>query len=164
MQLHMFLGKTIISVEKEMRGSNEEKIDLDEGSLLQMQIDELIPFIKEKLAGKVANVKITNKLDAHPCVITVEEMGAARHFMRTQSHQLKEENRFALLQPQLEINPKHPIIKKKLYHLTKSNPELALLLTNQLFANGMVGAGLADDPRTLLTTINELLVKALEKH
>jgi len=28
----------------------------------------------------------------------------------------------------------------------------------------MVGAGLADDPRTLLTTINELLVKALEKH
>lgn len=34
----------------------------------------------------------------------------------------------------------------------------------QLFANAMVGAGLADDPRTLLTTMNALLTKALEKH
>lgn len=33
-------------------------------------------------------------------------MGAARHFMRTQGHQIPEENRYALLQPQLEINPK----------------------------------------------------------
>ncbi|XP_055382259.1 heat shock protein 75 kDa, mitochondrial [Condylostylus longicornis] len=163
MQLNMFLGKNIVSVEKEMRSSNEETIDLAEGSLLKTQVDELIPYIKEKLAGKVANVKITNKLETHPCVITVEEMGAARHFIRTQSHQLPEENRFALLQPQLEINPKHVLIKK-LHSLMKTNPELAELLTKQLFINGMVGAGLADDSRTLLTTINDLLIKALEKY
>lgn len=34
----------------------------------------------------------------------------------------------------------------------------------QLFANSMVGAGLVDDPRLLLTSMNDLLVKALEKH
>lgn len=34
----------------------------------------------------------------------------------------------------------------------------------QLFANSMVGAGLVEDPRTLLTSMNELLAKALEKH
>lgn len=30
------------------------------------------------LLGKVINVKATSRLEGHPCVITVEEMGAAR--------------------------------------------------------------------------------------
>jgi TNF receptor-associated protein 1 len=34
----------------------------------------------------------------------------------------------------------------------------------QLFANAMLSAGLVDDPRTLLTSMNELLTLALEKH
>jgi TNF receptor-associated protein 1 len=58
---------------------------------------------------------------------------------------------------------RHPIIKK-LQKLQSSDPELAGLLAVQLFSNSMVGAGLVDDPRTLLTGMNELLVKALEKH
>jgi hypothetical protein len=29
-------------------------------------------------------VKTTKKLHSHPCVITVEEMAAARHFIKTQ--------------------------------------------------------------------------------
>lgn len=109
MQLSMFNSKNLVSVEKEMRqgtGGDDESANFVEGSLLKTQIDELIPWIKQKLAGKVANVKVTNKLDSHPCVVTVEEMAAARHFIRTQSHQLPEENRYALLQPQLEINAK----------------------------------------------------------
>lgn len=62
--------------------------------------------MKEKLHGKCYAVHATTRLDAHPCVVTVEEMAAARHFIRTQSHQVPEDKRFALLQPQLEINPK----------------------------------------------------------
>lgn len=77
---------------------------------------------------------------------------------------------------------RHPIIKK-LYKLKTTDPELAELVTNQvslslffldvcilstiffqLFANSIVGAGLIDDPRILLTSINELLTKALDKH
>lgn len=76
-------------------------------SLLRSQIDELTIWLKERLSGKAATVLATTRLDNHPCVITVEEMAAARHFIRTQSHQLSEERRFALLQPQLEINPKY---------------------------------------------------------
>jgi len=62
--------------------------------------------LKTTLTGKVHNVKTTNKLESHPCVVTVEEMAAARHFLRTQSQHLPEESRYTLLQPQLEINPK----------------------------------------------------------
>lgn len=183
MQLGMFGGKNVTSAEKEMRQDTANVADLGEGSLRKSEIDELVPWIKEKLSGKVSEVKITDRLDSHPCVITVEEMGAARHFIRTQSHQMPEANRYALLQPQFEINPKfveiefllllmikniiffcrHSIIKK-LHKIRTSDPELGELLTKQLFVNAMVAAGLAEDPRTLLNNMNELLSKALEKH
>lgn len=166
MQLGQFLGKNLVSVEKEMRRSEKSDDTSDqliEGSLLKTQVDELIPWIKQKLTGKVTHVKTTTKLETHPCVVTVEEMAAARHFIKTQSHNMSEENRYALLQTQLEINPKHPIIKK-LFKLTQSDPELAELLAKQLFSNAMVGAGLVDDPRMLLTSMNELLEKVLDKH
>ena len=48
--------------------------------------------------------------------------------------------------------------------LMTTEPALAELLASQLFSNAMVGAGLVDDPRTLLTSMNQLLEKALEKH
>ncbi|GAB0095608.1 heat shock protein 75 kDa, mitochondrial [Sergentomyia squamirostris] len=165
MQLGMFMGCNLVSVEKEMRldKAATEATDLGEGSLLRTQADELISWIREKLAGKVANVKLTTRLDTHPCVVTVEEMAAARHFIRTQNHQLNDENRFALLQPQLELNPRHEIVKK-LHKLKDSDPELATLLIEQLFANAMVGAGLSEDPRLLLVKMNDLLAKALDKH
>lgn len=58
---------------------------------------------------------------------------------------------------------RHPIIKK-LHKLTTSDPELAELLAKQLFSNAMVGAGLVEDPRMLLTSMNDLLEKVLDKH
>lgn len=108
MQLQTYLGKNIVSVEKEMRlDTNADNLaDLDADSLQRSQINELIDWIKDQLPGKVAAVKATTRLVEHPCVVTVEDMAAARHFIRTQGYQIPEENRYALLQPQLEINPK----------------------------------------------------------
>lgn len=100
-------------------------------SLSRTSVDALLPWMKQVLVGKAYNIRITQQLDSHPCVITVEEMAAARHFVRTQSHQLPEDSRFSLLQPQLEVNPRHPIIKK-LATLKDSNPRLAELLVKQV--------------------------------
>lgn len=109
MQLGQFKGKKLVSVEKEMRNDSRDPAkvqDFGEGAMIGTELDSLIPWLQEQLKGQVTKVKATSRLDTHPCVITVEEMAAARHFIRTQSHQLPEENRFALLQPELEINPK----------------------------------------------------------
>lgn len=164
-QLQSFAGKEIVSVEKEMRAETDgsDLTDLDPDSLQRSQINELTDWIQKQLDGKVATVKATTKLVDHPCVVTVDNMAGARHFIRTQGHQIPEENRYAILQPQLEINPKHPIIKK-LFQLKESNPELSVLLVNQLFGNAMVGARLIDDAQSLIKSINDLLTKALEKH
>ena len=39
---------------------------------------------KVTLGQKAAKIKTTSKLESHPCVVTVEEMAAARHFIKTQ--------------------------------------------------------------------------------
>lgn len=59
--------------------------------------------------------------------------------------------------------PRNPIIVK-LHKLVSSDEELARLLAQQLFSNAIVGAGLADDSRALLSQMNELLTKVLEKY
>lgn len=98
--------------------------------LTQEQSDDLIAWIKNALGTRVANIKVpvelecwisvsfslerclrgtlflqlTPRLDTHPAMITVLEMGAARHFLRTQQLARSAEERAQILQPTLEIN------------------------------------------------------------
>merc|ERR1711997_1143588 len=155
-----------MGAEKEMREDiKDDKAPKEDGkeTLDVAASDSLSEWMKTQLGTKVAKVKVTRQLESHPCVITVEEMAAARHFIKTQGPNFTEEQRFNILQPQLEINPSHPIIKK-LADLKSSNARLASLVTEQLFANAMVGAGLVEDPRTILRSMNDLLAEALSKH
>ncbi|XP_047522393.1 heat shock protein 75 kDa, mitochondrial [Pieris napi] len=165
LELKEFNGRNLVSVENDMQKDPSENSDTIIGSddLQQTQVNDLLSYLKSHLTGKVFEVRTTQKLDSHPCVIIVPEMAAARHFIRTQAQNLSEENRFALLRPQLEINAKHPIIKK-LHKLISTDKELANMIAQQLFSNAMVTAGLVLDPRNLITNINDLLIKALEKH
>lgn len=166
LQLRSFKNKTIESAEKQLREDKDDNIIKDDNEtnpLKQSEIDSLLNWAQDQLKNKAAKVKITNKLESHPCVVTVEEIAAARHLLKTQANQFTEDMLFTLLQPRLEINPKHPIIKK-LNSLVTSNPELASLVIKQLFTNAMSNAGLIDDPRLLLTDMNRLLTLALENH
>ncbi|XP_041973532.1 heat shock protein 75 kDa, mitochondrial [Aricia agestis] len=165
LELKEFGGRALVSVENDMQKGPADNTESLIGSddLQTSQVNDLISYLKTNLSGKVFDVRTTQKLDSHPCVIIVPEMAAARHFIRTQAQNLSDENRFALLRPQLEINAKHPIIKK-LHKLLASDKDLANMVSQQLFTNAMVTAGLIVDPRNLITNINDLLVKALEKH
>ena len=87
------------------------------------------------------------------------EMGAARHFLRRQQLTKTQEERAQLLQPMLEISPRHILIKK-LSELRDSEPELAQLLADQIYAK----AGLVEDPCPIVGRLNHLLAKALERH
>merc|ERR1711937_909427 len=123
----------------------EETVVTDETLVLKDQTD-LSDWVKITLGPKAAKVKTNAKLESHPCVVTVEEMAAARHFIKTQGSNFSEEQRYTILQPQFELNPSHPLIMK-INDLRDSNPQLAVALTEQLFANAMVSAGLVEDPR-----------------
>ncbi|XP_054015153.1 heat shock protein 75 kDa, mitochondrial [Hylaeus anthracinus] len=162
MHLRQYKSYSLTSVEKEMREGSESSKSDDLG-INQEEINNLMGYMRNVLKKKAYDIKTTSRLESHPCVITVKDMASARHFVRTQSHQINEEMRYSILQPRLEINPNHPLIKK-LAQLTKSDTKLADLLIEQLFTSCMVGAGLIEDPRILLAPMNELLTLALEKH
>ncbi|XP_023216809.1 heat shock protein 75 kDa, mitochondrial-like [Centruroides sculpturatus] len=165
MQLRQFDRKSVTSVEKEMRREKEDATidNLGEGELSKNEANELIDWLKATLKNKTEKIKITKRLSNHPCLISVEDMATARHFVRASLQSLPEEQKYKLLAPTLEVNLGHPIMKK-LSALHKSDPKLAELLSLQLMDNAMVSAGLVDDPRKVTTHLNDLLTALLEKH
>ncbi|EZA55266.1 hypothetical protein DMN91_004757 [Ooceraea biroi] len=163
MHLKQYKSNFLTSVEKEMRDDTEANKPENLGVINKVELDNLVDYMKKILQKKAYDVKMTNRLESHPCVVTVQDMASARHFIRTQSHQMNEEMRYSILQPRFEINPNHPLVKK-LCKLTTTDTELADRLIQQLFTGAMVGAGLIEDPRILLTPMNELLTLVLQKH
>ncbi|XP_039905928.1 heat shock protein 75 kDa, mitochondrial [Simochromis diagramma] len=168
LHLREFDKKKLISVETDIVVDHykEEKYEDSKPAserLTQEQADDLMAWMKNSLGPRVTNIKLTPRLDTHPAMITVLEMGAARHFLRTQQLARTAEERAQILQPTLEINAGHDLIKK-LFALKDTNSELAGLLLEQIYDNAMIAAGLNDDPRPMISRLNDLLTKALEKH
>ncbi|XP_030067603.1 heat shock protein 75 kDa, mitochondrial [Microcaecilia unicolor] len=168
LHLREFDKKKLISVETDIVVDHykEEKFQDSRPAtelLTEKETEDLLAWMKNGLGTHVTNIKVTPRLDTHPAMITVLEMGAARHFLRTQQLAKTKEERAQILQPTLEINTGHALIKK-LRQLKDSEPELAQLLLDQIYENAMIAAGLNDDPRPMVSRLNELLTKALEKH
>ncbi|XP_049624404.1 heat shock protein 75 kDa, mitochondrial [Suncus etruscus] len=166
LHLREFDKKKLISVETDIVVDHFKEEKLEDGSpvgdrLSEKDAEDLMAWMRNVLGQRVTNVKVTLRLDTHPAMITVLEMGAARHFLRMQQLAKTQEERAQLLQPTLEINPRHTLIKK-LSQLKTSDPELAQLLMEQIYENAMIAAGLVDDPRPMVSRLNHLLVKVLE--
>ncbi|XP_039095212.1 heat shock protein 75 kDa, mitochondrial [Hyaena hyaena] len=168
LHLREFDKKKLISVETDIVVDHYKEEKLEDTSpagdrLSEKETEDLMAWMRNALGSRVTNVKMTLRLDTHPAMITVLEMGAARHFLRMQQLAKTQEERAQLLQPTLEINPRHTLIKK-LSQLRESEPDLAQLLVDQIYENAMIAAGLVDDPRSMVGRLNHLLVKALERH
>ncbi|XP_028669776.2 heat shock protein 75 kDa, mitochondrial [Erpetoichthys calabaricus] len=168
LHLREFDKKKLISVETDIVVDHykEEKFEDSKPAserLTEKQAEELMAWMKSGLGSRIANVKVTPRLDTHPAMITVLEMGAARHFLRTQQLAKTSEERAQILQPTLEINTGHDLVKK-MDALRNSDPHLAELLLEQIYDNAMIAAGLNDDPRPMVGRLTQLLTKALEKH
>uniref|UniRef100_A0A8C1HFD3 TNF receptor-associated protein 1 n=1 Tax=Cyprinus carpio carpio TaxID=630221 RepID=A0A8C1HFD3_CYPCA len=97
-------------------------------------------------AMKQKDMEVTPRLDTHPAMIAVLEMGIENLIETTQLRK-----------------PLHDLIKK-LHALKDSNPELAQLLLEQTYNTTTITAGLNEDPRLMISQLNQLLTQALEKH
>ncbi|NWX19207.1 TRAP1 protein, partial [Aegotheles bennettii] len=168
LHLREFDKKKLISVETDIVVDHykEEKFEENRPAaerLTEEQAEDLMAWMRNALGSRVTGVKVTPRLDTHPAMITVLEMGAARHFLRMQQLAKTQEERAQLLQPTLEINTGHTLIKK-LNELKDSQPDLAQLLLDQIYENAMIAAGLNEDPRPMVSRLNELLTRILEKN
>ncbi|NWH34606.1 TRAP1 protein, partial [Chloropsis hardwickii] len=167
LHLREFDKKKLISVETDIVVDHykEEKFEESRPAgerLTEKEAEDLMAWMRNALGSRVTGVKVTARLDTHPAMITVLEMGAARHFLRMQQLAKTQEERAQLLQPTLEINTGHALIKK-LSELKDSQPDLAQMLLDQIYENAMIAAGLNEDPRPMVNRLNKLLTRILEK-
>ena len=151
-----FDGKKLVSIR---HGGVELEDHAPEGDALSEELTtELCNFLKEELGDHVTSVAIGKRLVESPVIALVPADGMSpqiRQMMRAMDENFKDD-----IKVELEINPRHPLMKK-LAEAKDANPELAKLVARQLLDNALIAAGLLEDARDTVTRMNTLMEKAM---
>ena len=152
-----FDGKKLVSIRH--GGVDLEDHAPDGGDALSdEQTAALCEFMKTELGDRVTAVASGKRLVDSPVIALVPSAGMSpqmRQMMKAMDENFKED-----VKVELEINPRHPLVKK-LAEAKDSNPELAKLVAMQLLDNALIAAGLLEDARDTVTRMNTLMEKAM---
>ncbi|KAF0976279.1 hypothetical protein FDP41_004954 [Naegleria fowleri] len=150
-----FNGKELKAIDRAELEDEELQNEKTENELNEDQAKELCEWFQNSLKDRVSSVKISKRLSTTPAIIKNPENAALRLIRKVQNQDI------SLSPQQVEINPRHPIILK-LYKAKQSNPDLALLVAEQVFDNALISAGLLDDPRSMVNRLQSLMETSLK--
>lgn len=158
--LREFDGKPLKSAEKaELNlGDASQK----EGALSEDSAKTLAQWIKESLGDRVGEVRVSQRLVDSPAVVVEADKFMTSSMRRILKSMRKEGEAAPPEKQDLEINPAHPIMTR-LEAMRQKDGELAAEVAAQVFDNARVAAGILEDPRAMLTRLNQLLEKVLTK-
>lgn len=151
--------------DKDLKSADRGDLDLPEiekkegqEELSKEDADALCGWIKEHLGARISSVRTSRRLVNNPAVAVTEG-----HMTAGMQRILSALNRDGAAPDgasmTLEINPRSPLIHR-LDSMRKENPEFAGLLTEQLYDNALLSAGVLADPRAMADRLNKLLNKA----
>lgn len=172
--LKAFAGRNIVSAENSSaieampnEGDDADKTDEEKTStdlkLSDSEVTELIGWLRATLGEeRVREVRATKRLRDSPAVITDHESGALRRMLRmVEQANNRDTGSYKDLPPQvLEINPNHPLIVA--LHSLRSE-DRAKFVAEQMYDNALVAAGLLEDPRSMLSRLNNIMLQSLKK-
>ncbi|MES2923339.1 MAG: molecular chaperone HtpG [Verrucomicrobiota bacterium] len=151
-----FDGKKLVSIR---HGGVDLEDHAPEGDALSEELTTaLCEFLKTELGDRVKSVASGKRLVDSPVIALVPADGMSpqmRQMMRAMDENFKDD-----VNVELEINPRHPLVKK-LAEAKDTNPELAKLVARQLLDNALIAAGLLEDARDTVTRMNTLMEKAM---
>jgi len=150
--LGQFKEKKIVSIETTTvhKPKEEEKPKKEE-------VEEFVQWMKDALRHKAAAVKTTTRLVDSPAIIVDHDSATYRRMMKY----IDSQHTPKLPKQILEINAKHPVMKKlDSFRITK--PHLAKLVAEQIYENALVAAGLVDDVREMIPRLNQILNAAMD--
>jgi len=154
--LGTFDGKKLVSIR---HGGVELDEQAQEGeSLTPEQTTALCDFLTNQLGDRVTSVSSGKRLVDSPVIALVPADGLSpqmRQMMKAMDENFKDE-----VKVELEINPRHPLVRK-LAEAKDSNPEVAALVAGQLLDNALISAGLLEDARDTVSRMNRLMEKAM---
>jgi len=154
--LREFEGKKLVNVRH--GGVDLEDQETEGESLSEEEIKALCKFMQEELGERVTKVSSGKRLIDNPIIALVPEDGMTpqmRQMMKAMDENFQDE-----VKVELEINPRHSLIRK-LSESREANPEVAKLVARQLLDNSLIAAGLLEDARDTVSRMNELMVKAM---
>ncbi len=126
-----------------------------EGALSDEDVAKLTAWMKETLGERVAEVKASDRLVDSPVLALNADKFASPH-MRRMMKAMNKEGADSPLRVNLEINPRHAVIKR-LFETHTSNADRAKLVAEQLLDNALISAGLLDDVTSMVARLNKLL-------
>ena len=156
-RLREFDSKSITAAEKaELDVEDASK----EGALTDDEATSLAGWLKLTLGEAVHEVRSSKRLVDSPVVALDSDKYMTASMRRT----LKSMGRDAMTgdeaAPDLEINPRHPVIVK-LNQLRQNDAALAGLVAEQLNDQARLASGRLEDPRAMLQRMNALLSKVV---
>jgi molecular chaperone HtpG len=153
-----FDGKPLMSVTKGGLdlGKLTDEAEKEEQQQASDEYKDILARIKEALADRVKEVRVTVRLTDSPACIVAEEGGMSAHLARLMKMAGQEAPDF---KPVFEINPKHPLIQRLKYEDSKFADWVNLLFDQALLAEG----GQLDDPASFVRRLNELLLSMASK-
>ena len=148
-----FDGKKLISADHaDVKLSDLPK---PEGGLSESDTKDLAKWLKDTLGERVAEVKASDRLVDSPVLAVNADKFMSPH-MRRMMKAMNRDGADAPLRVNLEINPRHAVIKR-LFENQTAHPERAKLVAEQLLDNALISAGLLDDATTMVARLNKLL-------
>jgi TNF receptor-associated protein 1 len=126
-----------------------------EGSLSDDDVKTLTKWLKETLGDRVADVKTSDRLVDSPVLALNADKMMSPH-MRRMMKAMNKEGADSPVRVNLEINPRHVVIKR-LFENQTAQPEKAKLVAEQLLDNALISAGLLDDATSMVARLNKLL-------
>ena len=148
-----FDGKALVSVAKGGLdlGKLENETEKQEQEREAGEFKELLEKIKSSLGDRVKDVRVTNRLTDSPACLVADEHDVSGNLARI----LKSVGQSAPASvPNLEINPRHPVVLRLRHEDRKFDDWAAVLIDQALLAEG----GQLDDPATFVKRINDLML------
>src|SRR5687767_8374078 len=119
-----------------------------EGALSEEETKKLTDWMKETLGDRVAEVKSSDRLVDSPVLALNADKFMSPH-MRRMMKAMNREGGDSPLRVNLEINPRHLVIKR-LFETQSAQPEKAKLVAEQLLDNALISAGLLEDTTAMI--------------
>ncbi len=126
-----------------------------EGALSDADVKTLTKWMKDTLDARVAEVKASDRLVDSPVLALNADKFMSPH-MRRMMKAMNKEGTETPLRVNLEINPRHAVLKR-LFETHTASPEKAKLVAEQLLDNALISAGLLDDATAMVARLNKLL-------
>jgi molecular chaperone HtpG len=156
--LREFNGKPLRLAEKAELNLNSKK----EGALSKEAAQTLAKWLKEILGDKVGVVRVSQRLVESPAVIVDADKFMTANMRRIMKAMKQDGPELPAAKHDFEINPAHPIMSQ-LDTMRQKDAGLATSVAEQILDNARVAAGQLEDPRAMLTRLNQLLEKVLAK-